>query len=73
MQVSALSIEARQKLSKHRPETLGQASRLSGMTPAAISMLLVHLKKSGLKALDKHGGSTVFAVAGAGLSDSTGV
>ena len=51
LQVSALSFEARQKLSKHRPETLGQASRLSGITPAAISLLLVHLKKSGFKGL----------------------
>jgi tRNA uridine 5-carboxymethylaminomethyl modification enzyme len=45
-QVKALSFEARQKLGKHRPETLGQASRISGITPAAISLLLVHLKKS---------------------------
>jgi tRNA uridine 5-carboxymethylaminomethyl modification enzyme len=45
-QVTALSIEVRQKLSKHRPETLGLASRISGVTPAAISLLLVHLKKS---------------------------
>jgi tRNA uridine 5-carboxymethylaminomethyl modification enzyme len=45
-QVAALSIEVRQKLSKHRPETLGLASRISGVTPAAISLLLVHLKKS---------------------------
>jgi tRNA uridine 5-carboxymethylaminomethyl modification enzyme len=44
-QVPALSFEVRQKLSKHRPETLGQASRISGVTPAAISLLLVHLKK----------------------------
>ncbi|MEY8877800.1 MAG: tRNA uridine-5-carboxymethylaminomethyl(34) synthesis enzyme MnmG [Leptothrix sp. (in: b-proteobacteria)] len=44
-QVSALSFEVRQTLSKQRPETLGQASRLSGITPAAISLLLVHLKK----------------------------
>jgi tRNA uridine 5-carboxymethylaminomethyl modification enzyme len=43
--VHALSFEARQKLSKYRPQTLGQASRLSGITPAAISLLLVHLKK----------------------------
>jgi len=43
--VSALSFEARQRLSQHRPETLGQASRLSGITPATISLLLVHLKK----------------------------
>jgi tRNA uridine 5-carboxymethylaminomethyl modification enzyme len=46
MQVAALSIEVRQKLNKHRPETLGLASRISGVTPAAISLLLVHLKKS---------------------------
>jgi tRNA uridine 5-carboxymethylaminomethyl modification enzyme len=49
MQVSALSIEARQKLAKHRPETLGQASRISGITPAAVSLLLIHLKKGGFK------------------------
>ena len=45
-QVSALSFEVRQKLAKHRPGTLGQASRISGVTPAAISLLLVHLKKN---------------------------
>jgi tRNA uridine 5-carboxymethylaminomethyl modification enzyme len=44
-QVTALSHEVRQKLNRHRPATLGQASRISGMTPAAISLLLVHLKK----------------------------
>ena len=49
MQVTALSIEARQKLAKHRPETLGQASRISGITPATISLLLIHLKKGGFK------------------------
>ncbi|MBC5782562.1 tRNA uridine-5-carboxymethylaminomethyl(34) synthesis enzyme MnmG [Ramlibacter sp. USB13] len=49
MQVAALSIEVRQKLSKHRPETLGLASRISGVTPAAISLLLVHLKKNKFK------------------------
>jgi len=49
MQVAALSIEVRQKLQKHRPETLGQASRISGVTPAAISLLLVHLKKGGFQ------------------------
>jgi tRNA uridine 5-carboxymethylaminomethyl modification enzyme len=43
--VTALSIEARQKLGRHRPATLGQASRMSGITPASISLLLVHLKK----------------------------
>ena len=44
-QVTALSFEVRQKLNRHRPATLGQAARLSGMTPAAVSLLLVHLKK----------------------------
>ena len=48
-QVSALSIEVRQKLSRHRPETLGQASRISGITPAAISLLLIHLRRSRAK------------------------
>ena len=47
--VHALSFEARQKLNTHRPETLGQASRISGITPAAISLLLVHLKKGKFK------------------------
>ena len=49
MQVPALSFEVRQTLQKHRPETLGQASRISGVTPAAISLLMVHLKKRGFK------------------------
>ena len=44
-EVAALSIEARQKLKQHRPETLGMASRITGITPAAISLLMVHLKK----------------------------
>jgi len=43
--VRALSFEARQVLAKHRPETIGQAARLPGVTPAAISLLLVHMKK----------------------------
>ncbi|MDE2296708.1 MAG: tRNA uridine-5-carboxymethylaminomethyl(34) synthesis enzyme MnmG, partial [Burkholderiales bacterium] len=47
--VQALSFEARQKLTQHRPQTLGQASRLSGITPATISLLLVHLKKGRFK------------------------
>ena len=51
MQVTALSIEARQKLAQHRPETLGQAARIPGITPASISLLLVHLRKGGLKGL----------------------
>jgi len=48
-QVKALSFEVRQKLSRHRPATLGQASRISGVTPAAISLLLIHLKKGRFK------------------------
>jgi tRNA uridine 5-carboxymethylaminomethyl modification enzyme len=46
--VRGLSTEARQKLAKGQPETVGQAARISGMTPAAISLLLVHLKRRGL-------------------------
>jgi tRNA uridine 5-carboxymethylaminomethyl modification enzyme len=49
MQVTALSIEARQRLSKQRPETLGQASRMSGITPATISLLLIHMKKGNFR------------------------
>ncbi|OYZ08560.1 MAG: tRNA uridine-5-carboxymethylaminomethyl(34) synthesis enzyme MnmG, partial [Methylophilales bacterium 16-45-7] len=43
--VHGLSIEARQKLLAHRPETIGQAGRISGITPATISLLLVYLKR----------------------------
>jgi tRNA uridine 5-carboxymethylaminomethyl modification enzyme len=43
--VRGLSIEVQQKLNLHQPETLGQAARISGVTPAAISLLLVHLKR----------------------------
>ena len=43
--VHGLSVEVQQKLNKHKPETLGQAARISGVTPAAISVLLVHLKR----------------------------
>ena len=49
LQVTALSIEARQRLNKQRPETLGQASRMSGITPATISLLLIHLKKGNFR------------------------
>jgi tRNA uridine 5-carboxymethylaminomethyl modification enzyme len=55
MDVQGLSIEVRQKLNKHKPETMGQASRISGVTPAALSLLLVHLKKGELKRVAKHG------------------
>ena len=44
-EVRGLSTEVQQKLKQYRPETLGQASRISGITPAAISLLLVHLKR----------------------------
>ena len=43
--VRGLSVEVQQRLNQHRPETIGQAARLPGMTPAAISLLLVHLKR----------------------------
>ncbi|MFO7640972.1 MAG: tRNA uridine-5-carboxymethylaminomethyl(34) synthesis enzyme MnmG, partial [Candidatus Competibacteraceae bacterium] len=44
-EVQGLSREVREKLSRHRPRTLGQASRVPGVTPAAVSLLLVHLKR----------------------------
>ncbi len=46
-EVSGLSNEVRQKLNSHRPQTVGQAARIAGITPAAVSLLLVHLKKRG--------------------------
>jgi tRNA uridine 5-carboxymethylaminomethyl modification enzyme len=61
MQVTALSVEVRQKLARHRPQTLGQASRISGVTPAAISLLLVHLKKSLWKARPEAAGEQAAA------------
>jgi tRNA uridine 5-carboxymethylaminomethyl modification enzyme len=48
--VRGLSFEVQQKLAQHRPETVGQASRISGVTPAAISLLLVHLKRRAQRA-----------------------
>ncbi|HJT62346.1 MAG TPA: tRNA uridine-5-carboxymethylaminomethyl(34) synthesis enzyme MnmG [Burkholderiales bacterium] len=51
-EVRGLSAEVQQKLNRHRPETLGQAGRISGVTPAAISLLMVHLKR-GFRPLDK--------------------
>ena len=47
--VNGLSNEARQRLVAARPMTLGQASRLEGMTPSAVSLLLIHLKKRQMK------------------------
>ena len=43
--VKGLSVEVQHKLNQHKPETIGQASRISGITPAAISLLLVHLRR----------------------------
>ena len=43
--VTSLSFEVRHKLKEHRQETIGQAARISGVTPAAISLLLIHLKR----------------------------
>lgn len=45
LKVSGLSIEVKQKLNQFKPQTIAQASRISGVTPAAISLLLVHLKR----------------------------
>ena len=58
LQVAALSYEVRQQLAQHRPQTLGQASRMSGVTPAAISLLLIHLKKNNFKGFATTGNST---------------
>ena len=44
-EVNGLSIEVQQKLTAHKPETLGQAGRISGVTPVAVSLLMIHLKK----------------------------
>ena len=51
LSIGSISFEARQALQRRQPETLGMASRMPGVTPATISLLLVHLKKSGLRAL----------------------
>ena len=76
LQVSALSIEARQKLQKQRPDTLGMASRISGITPATISLLLIHLKKRGVHGLPTLEGSAELSSAGeadgVGDADSVG-
>jgi tRNA uridine 5-carboxymethylaminomethyl modification enzyme len=64
--VRGLSVEARQKLGQSRPETLGQAARISGITPAAISVLLVHLKR---KLAGTHSdASAIGEIAGRGAS-----
>ena len=51
--IGGLSNEIRQKLIRHRPETIGQASRIQGVTPAAISILLVSLRRGALDASRK--------------------
>ena len=43
--VKGLSAEVQQKLNQHKPEIVGQASRISGVTPAAVALLMVHLKR----------------------------
>ena len=65
MQVAALSYEARQILSRYRPQTLGLASRLSGITPASISLLLIHLKKHRAALLGKNAPTTAADLAAA--------
>ena len=65
LQVQALSFEARQTLAKHRPETLGMASRIQGVTPATVSLLLVHLKKGGFRGF---GARVLKAVSGEGAT-----
>ena len=52
--VHGLSIEARQKLMMHRPETIGQAGRISGITPATISLLMVYLKRQHKKIVNQN-------------------
>ena len=44
--IASLSIEVRQKLKQSRPQTLGQARRVSGVTPAAVALLLIHIKRT---------------------------
>ena len=46
--VAGISNEVRQKLALHKPQTIGQASRIQGITPAAVSLLLIHLKRFNL-------------------------
>ena len=56
-EVTALSVEVRQKLESQRPETLGQASRIAGVTPAAISLMVVYLKKRNWAGLSTSSGT----------------
>ncbi|MDF3079722.1 tRNA uridine-5-carboxymethylaminomethyl(34) synthesis enzyme MnmG [Burkholderia sola] len=67
-EVRGLSFEVSQKLNEFRPETIGQASRISGVTPAAISLLMVHLKRRGL---GRRNGPAAEAAAAAEQGDGT--
>ncbi len=58
--VRGLSKEVQQKLNQHKPETIGLAARISGLTPAAISLLLVHLKR-GFQSVARHGDASPHA------------
>jgi tRNA uridine 5-carboxymethylaminomethyl modification enzyme len=69
--VRGLSREVQQKLNQHKPETLGQASRISGLTPAAISLLLVHLKR-GFETTDRRGKSPARAALSKGGRENHG-
>ncbi|MGH8802286.1 MAG: tRNA uridine-5-carboxymethylaminomethyl(34) synthesis enzyme MnmG, partial [Casimicrobiaceae bacterium] len=60
--VRGLSIEVQQRLNEHRPETIGQAARISGVTPAAISLLLVYLKHASGRRGEPSGATTINAV-----------
>jgi tRNA uridine 5-carboxymethylaminomethyl modification enzyme len=64
--VHALSYEVRQTLMRHRPETLGQAARLPGITPAAVSLLLIHLRKRRLRAVAAAGSAEGLATDNSG-------
>jgi tRNA uridine 5-carboxymethylaminomethyl modification enzyme len=55
--VRGLSNEVRQKLAQQRPTTIGQAARIPGLTPAAISILLIHLKRRQETPVSTHVGS----------------
>ena len=67
--VRGLSNEAQQKLNLHKPATLGQAGRISGITPAAVALLLVHLKRGFAPAFAAAGAADTTAT-GAGTSDA---
>ena len=69
--VRGLSREVQQKLNQHKPETIGQASRISGLTPAAISLLLVHLKR-GFETTNKRGDSSPRAPQLNGVHENSG-